>query len=230
MEEDFSTRKRGRFQVDFGDRGDSQKAQAALRLLAQASHDVGRKLGLDPRDSIVVKIYDDSDYQTVTGAPHWSAGVYDGRIRIRTALLAASEGEMSRVLAHEYAHALLTERIAAALPAWLQEGVAQYCEPGGGVDPGQRALLAQAARSGGLVRLSHMQETFVDSPGPETARLLYAESIGFIADLVDTYGEPRLRKLLSGLAAGVEWDKSWRSAYGKPLADLEKEWLDRCAR
>jgi tetratricopeptide (TPR) repeat protein len=227
VEEDFSSSKRGLFQVDFGGQDQSESARKALSILKRASNRISRELGLRPKSLIVVKIYTDDQYKAVTDAPNWSSGVYDGRIRIRSSELGRSEEYLERVLSHEFCHALLTERVGKNLPSWFQEGLAQMVEPGGEKSSAAYTLkLRKRARAASLVGLDQMQTTFIKSPNQQTARLLYAESLSFVLFLKKKHRASRMRRLLDLLAAGSEWERAWKTSYGKELSSLEADWIE----
>src|SRR5690242_21602302 len=54
----------------------------------------------------------------------WAAGAYDGTIRVPIRGALDHPDELDRVLAHEFAHALIRSLAARNVPAWLNEGLA----------------------------------------------------------------------------------------------------------
>ena len=67
------------------------------------------------------------------GAPVWAAAVFDGRIRVPIRGALAHPEELDRVLSHELAHAFVHSIAPRGVPVWLNEGIAMFFEPGGGV-------------------------------------------------------------------------------------------------
>ncbi len=84
-----------------------------------------------PKSLIEVILIDRSVLeQSMTQLPKWSAGIYDGRIRIITDKKFYSAKNFETVLRHELIHALLHHKIPSSviIPTWLNEGLAQFLE------------------------------------------------------------------------------------------------------
>jgi tetratricopeptide (TPR) repeat protein len=93
--------------------------------------DIGFRI---PERSIEVVLYPDDKFQDlVTYSPKWAGGLFDGRIRIPVGS-PSSNGQLSKVIRHELTHALLHQMAGntGLLPAWFNEGLAQYLECRGG--------------------------------------------------------------------------------------------------
>ena len=124
-------------------------------------------------------------------------------------------------LVHELTHLMVDEAVESRLarvPAWLNEGVAMYFEPGGHRrDPEVRAALAR----GRLLRLKHMGAV----PGrPADVRLFYAQSASIVRFMAGAYGEERLSNLFRDLGKGHGVQEALISNYGLNVEQLEAAW------
>lgn len=124
-------------------------------------------------------------------------------------------------LVHEATHLLLDQALdspLAMVPAWLNEGLAMYFEPG---PHGRDVTVEQAARDNRLLHLRAMKAV----PGrPQDVRLFYAQARSIVAYMMTTYGEGRMRDLLRLLNEGKAIEEAVPGAYGKTLEGLEREW------
>ena len=73
-------------------------------------------------------LYPDETFREVTGSPHWSGGIYDGRIKLPIGGLARGSERLARTVRHEYAHAAIVTLSKGKAPVWLNEGLAQVAE------------------------------------------------------------------------------------------------------
>jgi tetratricopeptide (TPR) repeat protein len=94
---------------------------------------VCRELGLYPSNRVPVVVYPSATtYREASGAPTWTAAVYNGKIRVPSGDLAEAPDEhLDRLLAHEFSHYLIERLAGTRAPAWLQEGLAQHVEADG---------------------------------------------------------------------------------------------------
>ncbi|RIH88120.1 TolB family protein [Calidithermus roseus] len=152
------------------------------------------------------------------------------------------------LLVHEYAHiAHLTthaddplsqflgrypgSNTARIPPAWFIEGYAVYLEStltsGGRVaDSTTRTLRAQIAREGEWPTLSDAGIGPLERyPGGNTR---YSFGGGFVAYLVDKYGEEGLREVIRTYNdTGFDFSEAWQIALGRRLEPLWEEWKER---
>ena len=71
-------------------------------------------------------LYEGAEFQRVTGAHSWVGALYhNGVLRVPTRNLERHRRTAERVLAHEFTHHVLRERVP-SLPIWWHEGIAQY--------------------------------------------------------------------------------------------------------
>jgi hypothetical protein len=122
----------------------------------------------------------------------------------------ASDEALTKILAHELTHCVLfgvagrDERVR-EIPLWFQEGMAS-------VTAGERHAMASAdavASPGRLLR--------------SDPRLVYGTADRAFRDLVELFGEPRVRALLLRLGEGQPFSVAFRGAMGVTLAEFEAD-------
>ena len=119
-----------RFNVLF--EGPAQRAigDRVSAVLDRAYWTIGKQLDIYPGAPLDVILYSNQQFQAVTRAPAWAAGGYDGRIRLPIGGALRSPQELDRVLIHEYVHSVVRSAAPTGVPAWIDEGLASYLEPG----------------------------------------------------------------------------------------------------
>ena len=124
-------------------------------------------------------------------------------------------------LIHELTHLMFAERVdspRAKPPAWLNEGLAMYFEPGGGY---RVSDVQKAQRSGRLIPLRHMRSV----PGkPDDVRLYYSQSASIVRFMMDEFGPERMDMLLTELNEGRKIEDALIATYGVGVDELDKGW------
>ncbi|CAG0949636.1 hypothetical protein MYXO_00117 [Myxococcaceae bacterium] len=209
-----------------GWRGSNQFEREVLASL-ESAHDALRDLlGVEPRQRVLVTIYDpavfDSRYGGLTTFP--VAGFYAGSIRIRGDTRLSSD--LARVLHHEYVHAALESAAPSlALPALWNEGLAEWFarralgEPI--FDPGEGEFLASAGRGGEWIPLHALLVPSFAGLDPRSAALAYLESRAFVAFLARERGERTLRDLFRSLVRSRSFERALAKSTGDDLTGLE---------
>ena len=85
------------------------------------------QLGFEPPERVVVILYTRRDYNEM-GGPDWSAGLFDGKIRVPVRGLERLDERIKTTLHHELAHAFIHARAGKNAPRWIHEGIAEYVE------------------------------------------------------------------------------------------------------
>ena len=124
-------------------------------------------------------------------------------------------------LIHELTHLMFHERLdspRAKPPAWLNEGMAMYFEPGGGY---RESDVQRALRSGDLIPLRHMRTV----PGrPDEVRLFYSQSASVVRFMMDEFGAERMDRLLTEINEGRKIEDALNAAYGFGVDELDAGW------
>jgi hypothetical protein len=210
-----------------GLRGSRHFEQSVLRELESAYDRLGRLLDLRPERKLAVTVWDpalfDARFAGLFRFP--AAGFYGGSIQIRGSDRVTES--LVRVLHHELVHATLD---AAApnllLPAWLNEGLAEWFEARSVgkrmLSGGEQSALERIARSGGLVFLAELSQPAFGGLSPEMAALAYLESYAFVDFLARSGGERGLAELCAAILRSGSVERGVRRAYRRDLAQLEQ--------
>ena len=159
------------FQDASGLRGSRRFEQLVLAELETAHDRLQSQLGLEPPRPIEVVIYDPAvfDAQFAGLFRFQAAGFYHGVIRVRGDTVL--DLRLSRTLHHELVHAALDAAMpSTVLPAWLNEGLAEWFEARAA---GQRnltqrelAVLNYYHRQGALFSLAQLSTPSFSAPRP----------------------------------------------------------------
>ena len=160
-----------RFRILFEGHDERSLAMEATRVFNSAFFRIAGKLGEYPPATIVAVLYTEQQFRDVTRAPKWSGGAYDGRIRIPVAGASQQPELFERVLTHELTHAIIAGIAPTGVPAWLNEGLAQYFD-GTDSNAAQRRMRAL----GRAIPLKHLEGGF-GGLGAAEAQVAYDESL-----------------------------------------------------
>jgi hypothetical protein len=161
--------------------------------------------------------------------PDWVGGVAlpsAHRIIIRLDIKESAWQRVDGILIHELCHIvvhhLLSEPTAAALPRWLDEGLAQFAE--GRLFAPDSPNLAMRAFFGRVHALADLEDSFPRSEGASS--LAYAQSLSFVAFLDrQIAGREPLRDLLRRMRNGTSFPDAAHEVFLFPVDQLEERWM-----
>ena len=191
-----------RFTISFDGPVQQKLAARATSVLDAAFWRIGKTLGAYPSASVNVVLYSERQFHDITGAPEWAAGGFDGQIRMPVHGAAQNLAQFDRVLTHELTHAMLKSVAPRNLPAWLNEGLAMYCE-------GRDSALSERrlAEARLFVPLAALQTSFARLNAAE-AVIAYEESAFAARALLDRIGPSGLGQLLQDLSTGQTMEQA----------------------
>ncbi|HBF22445.1 MAG TPA: hypothetical protein DDW23_01400 [Planctomycetes bacterium] len=198
-------------------------ADASLRLalpdlvrdLEDAWIAVDEAFGLRPSDLIQVLLLDRSRY--AGGAPEWSSGLYDGRIRVAVSDYASERESLRASLRHEHAHAAL-HRVGARLPTWIQEGLAQIVE---GRDIAAARLRLRESRPSLWLDPVALQADWTSWTEVSQVTMAYDTALSVCAWLAEDFGGNAHRRFVQALESRG-FEGAFRSAFGISAAEALK--------
>ena len=163
-------------------------------LLEETYQEFGEQFGRRPVEAgegrIEVVLYDAQGFDNVTGLGDWAGGVFDGKIRVPVEDLRTEQrfARVKSVLRHETAHAFTRSIGGAAVPSWLNEGVAQWLE-----EPARRASGVKIARarlaSAPLFPLARLNGNLVGWEDRAEVARAYDQALAFVDYLVAQFGQ-----------------------------------------
>jgi tetratricopeptide (TPR) repeat protein len=203
------------FSVSFEGPEDAELAAQALESLNRAYWRISEVFGAFPQKSIPVVLYTREQFRDITRSPDWAAAGYDGIIRVPMRGASDKGEDLDRVLAHEFAHALIRSLAARSLPTWLNEGLASVLES---EDLAWATTIVNSA--GKMPPLRRLVAPFARFNDGEAA-FAYAASAVAARRLLDDAGGPGVANLLRDLGAGLDFEEAFERRIQKSLADFE---------
>ena len=204
-----------RFTVSFEGPSEEALATEALASLDRAYWRIGAIVGAYPTTAVPVVLYTTEQFRDVTRSPSWAAGAYDGTIRVPMRGALDKGGELDRVLAHEFTHALVRTLAARGVPTWLNEGLASALEADDLTWAGERVREAP-----GRIPLQTLQSGFSRLDGAQ-AQLAYATSALAVRRMLDEAGGTAIANLLRDLGEGIDFETAFLHRMQRPLGDFE---------
>jgi len=209
------------FTIKFEGHEERDVADEMIRILEEAYSEIGKSLSYYPDTPITVILYSDQQFRDITRTPSWTGGLFDGKIRIPTAGAGFSSVGLSRILYHEYTHAIVYALTGGRIPTWLNEGLALNLENG---DPTVwNPIFKEAVRNNRLIPLQALHGSFMDLD-EATASVAYAESYAAVKYLVDRYGLFTIQGLLKDLSHQSDFAKVFEDRLFIPYSEFQTTW------
>jgi hypothetical protein len=172
---------------------------------------------------IPVIVYNREQYaDTLVGAPEWSDGAFDGKIRVILSKNLRSFNQVNSTIVHEYTHAVIAELTNNRCPRWLNEGTAKYEEYKHGMPP-SISVLALAFNTNNIIAWNKIDDSFL-SKNKNEALLAYQQAFSFVYYMVQKYGMPKLVELFTKLASDPDFNKAVQQVYNTSLETIQQEW------
>jgi tetratricopeptide (TPR) repeat protein len=227
FENRLASRESAHFTVKFDGETDQATWAAALEILEEAYREIGQKFGHFPSKPIVVVLHTTSTFQSATGSPLWADGLFDpvlGRIQVPAQDALTDQAWLTRVLRHEFVHALLHDQLGpadSAVPTWLNEGLAMELS-------GDRwSDLDQAMKQEfTLIPLPALEGAWGGLPA-DTATVAYLEAHSAVHYLVDRFGMHRVQGLLTHLKARQALSAAMQSQLSLSYEQFQSRWMNQ---
>jgi tetratricopeptide (TPR) repeat protein len=203
------------FTVSFEGPEDAQLAAQALESLTRAYWRISDVFNAFPQKSVPVVLYTREQFRDVTRSPQWAAAAFDGIIRVPMRGAGEKGEDLDRVLAHEFAHALIRSLATRSLPTWLNEGLASVLESD---DLGWATAVVD--KVGKMPPLRRLAAPFSKLSGGD-AVYAYAASAVAARRLLDEAGGPAVANLLRDLGDGVDFEEAFLRRIQKTLSEFE---------
>jgi hypothetical protein len=181
--------------------------EARARVVLEASQESMTRmlpvLGIQPTRPLRIVAY--GSYQDMRGALPFRARTVQEQLvtegqaftEERVLLVLASNSGIRGIAAHEFSHLLVAEAAGTAVqrvPAWLNEGLAEYANPE--PMPSYDQYLRRAIQDGRLKPLWHLI-TFGGTP--DDIIIAYGHSSSVVEYLITTYGEGKIAEVMRAL-------------------------------
>ncbi len=224
VERVFTSSRTEHFQIRFERAEHGQWVDRLGTLLEQAHTRLSATFGRAPSQLTVI-LYDVGSFERMAGRRDWALGLYDGRIRLRLDEIGAERVEA--LIAHELAHAFLTEIYGARIPVWIHEGFAQLQEPAHTLTSRQQELLRGVQSGTNRVPLKWLDQRFVRPSDRDDLERVYVQARWAVEMLIERYGAGRFRLFLERLAAGKAIEQVFDETFApSKWARFEQSGLD----
>ncbi|MDF0644687.1 MAG: peptidase MA family metallohydrolase [Nitrospira sp.] len=226
-EEQLSSRESAHFIVKFDGQADQATWTTVQDILEEAYREIGQRLGHFPSKPVVVVLQTEAAFQGATGSPVWADGLFDpvlGRIQIPSQGALTDRVWLTRVLRHEFAHAVLHDlqgRSGSAIPTWLNEGLAMQLagEQWSEIQPVKHQEVA-------LIPLTALEGGWGNLP-TETASVAYLEASSAVHYMIDRYGLHGVNQLLAHLKARQTLSAAMQSQLSLSYEQFQSRWAER---
>ncbi len=211
--------------------GQEGRARRALEAAQEALERMGALMGVEETDTLRLTVYNSISAMRDALPPR--SEVQEGTLVTEgvsfgdtgVVLLLGGNPEVEGVAAHETVHFLMrfaVGRGARSVPAWLNEGLAEYANPFPSFS--FENVFSRRLYDNTLLPLTSL----TSAPGrPEDALLMYGQSESVVTYMIETYGEGPLQDLLRELRDGAPIDEALLASYGIDRTGLEQEWRTR---
>ncbi len=229
-EQKFSSQATTHFVVKYDGEEDQTTWMTVLDILEDAYREIGQKLGYFPSKPIYVVLHTKSSFQSATGSPAWADGLYDGilgRIQIPTQGALTDKAWLTRVLRHEFVHALLHQQMgteSGALPTWLNEGLAMQLAGDSWPDIDQvlRGIHAGEIK---LIPLNQLEGGWGAFPGV-LATVAYLEGNSATNYLIDRFGMNAVRDILGAIKRKRSLGGALQDHLFMPYDQFQRQWIE----
>ncbi|HYX91555.1 MAG TPA: peptidase MA family metallohydrolase, partial [Myxococcaceae bacterium] len=213
----------------------TQRSEASARALAariervrDAFHEV---LGRDWPGVTEIRVglgREEMEQLSLDGAvPAWAEALaYPERnvILLDARSLLKPDGEVT--LRHELSHVALGQ-LAPSWPRWFQEGIALYLT-GDRFSITQYAAMFRAVTRDRLFDFEDLAESWPQQP--QDVEIAYAQSVVFVAHLVDRFGPQKLGELVDHVRAGAPFEVAFARAFQTSVGVEQEAWKQELPR
>jgi hypothetical protein len=213
-----------RFAIQFDGKPDPETAMRIRSILDYAHEDMSKKFGYTLSSTILVVLHTEQKFAAEAGSPVEADSLYDAASStIHLPLDGAMEdlAVLSRVLRHEFAHALIHDKMRThidQLPTWIAEGLAiQLAE-----DPWP-ALEEVKQKPFSLISLSLLEKRW-DRSQRDKLDFAYVESIAAVQSLIDRFGIYGIRQIMNLLQSGQSLDAAMKQKWSVSYEEFQRGW------
>ena len=205
-----------------------KRARTVLEASKETMEIMGPVLGIQPTEPIRIVSY--SNYRDMSRALPFRAQTVREDLRTegqawpseRVLLVLGSETTVTGIASHEFTHILVAEaagRGYSRVPAWLNEGLAEY----GNLDKTESYdyALAYAIFTRRLKPLWYLDSLVGE---PDDIIIIYGHGRSVVRYLMEVYGDEKMTELMKAFRDGLSVDMALERAYGFNQYGLDSEW------
>lgn len=193
-------------------------------ILDYAHEEITQKLGHIPSKPITVVLHSNQKFAGPPGSPVWADTLFDhtsGAIHIPVQDALEDLALFSRIVRHEFVHALLFEYLkgrSTVAPAWLIEGLAMHLaeDPWSDVEEIRQ-------KDSALIPLTSLQGAWGQLPS-ESLPTAYLEAQSATQNLLDRYSMYNVRQVMSALQDGRSFETAMQQKLSMPYEQFQRQW------
>ncbi len=225
---EWQTVSSGLISVDYYGEYVEQRAQTILEAAEETLEIMGPLLGIEPTEPLRIVSY--NNYRHMSAALPFRSQAVREHLQTsgmafddeRVLLVLGFDATITGTVSHEFIHLLVAEaagRTRSQVPAWLNEGLAEY----GNID---RTDDYEAALRYGIftrrLRPLWFQHAFTGSP--EDIIIAYGQGQSVVTFLIDRFGEETIAELFQALQRTLNIDTALEEVYGLDQYGVDSEW------
>jgi len=210
------------FSVSFDGTEKPELRELVLGMLEKISTDVGQQLGLYPKRQIPVILLTNRAFFDITGSPEWAGGVYEGHIKVP---VDKYDAKLLRiVLAHEYVHAVIFDRLSFRCPWWLNEGLAQYLSRDLSGNKKKLDIAAKFMKEGETPPLENLPGNLLKSGDSNSVLVAYSLALSAVQYFVDQFGITDMQFYFDLMAGGKDFGSVMNEITGYSFDEFQANW------
>lgn len=193
-------------------------------ILDYAFDEIGQKFGHVPAQPIPVVLHTDQTFSGSADFPAWADTLFDttsGAIHLPVQGALDDLALFSRVVRHEFAHALLFEYLKGqteAVPLWLREGVAMQLAEDSWPGVGQAKETANVQ-----ILLPALQKDWKQLP-PDSLPIAYLAAHSATQSFIDHYSMYSLRHVIQLISAGHTLNEAMNKKLSVSYETFRRQW------
>ncbi|MDP8292843.1 MAG: peptidase MA family metallohydrolase [Candidatus Orphnella occulta] len=223
IENTFGTKRKSYFRIRFDKELDSDYVGLISDALEDARASLRREFNLHLDEVITVVVYADEQFEVATNQPHWTQGLYDGKIRIKSLEISRGDKFLRSILFHEYSHAIIYINYGSNIPVWLHEGFAQFNEPGRNLNSADMRFLSEYMRKNKRFSIEELNGMFDNRSDQDIIRAAYIQARLFFTYLMENYSKYKMKRLFNELEQGKIWQEALKAVYHKNIARIDRD-------
>ena len=218
----------GLISVDYYGEYVEQRAQTILEAAEETLENMAPLLGITPTEPLRIVSY--NNYRHMSAALPFRSQAVREQLQTsgmafddeRVLLVLGFDATITGTVSHEFIHLLVAEaagRTRTQVPAWLNEGLAEY----GNIDPTDDY---EAALRYGIFtrRLKPLWFQNVFSGSPEDIIIAYGQGQSVVTFLIDRFGPGTIAEVFRALQRTLNIDTALEEVYGLDQYGIDSEW------
>ncbi len=204
------------------------RARHVLETASATLRQMGPVLGITPKDPLHIITY--HRYRDMVDALPFRSRATQEQLQTlgmafdqeRVLMVYSGDSGVTGTTAHEFTHLLVgdaTGRAYSRVPAWLNEGLAEYGDFTG--DDNFDYFLSGGIASDMLRPLWHQGQF---SGNPQDILIAYGQGKSVVAYLVSSYGEAKIADLMRAITKTLDIDKALMQVYNLDQYELDSAW------